>query len=107
MLVYPENYLEKQADGYVYKDILAVTDRMQKEFKYYASFTESKEKAYRLPVKTSVLEQVKNGKKKEILLENTYKLGYESMKMKTITLKPVKLDRETMESGKYDALFAG
>lgn len=29
------------------------------------------------------------------------------MKMKTITLKPVKLDRETMESGKYDALFAG
>ena len=107
VLVYPENYLEKQADGYVYKDVLAVTDRMQKEFKYYASFAESKEKAYRLPVKTSVLEQVKNGKKKEILLENTYKLGYESMKMKTITLKPVKLDRETMESGKYDALFAG
>ena len=107
VLVYPENYLEKQADGYVYKDVLAVTDRMQKEFKYYASFAESKEKAYRLPVKTSVLEQVKNGKKKEILLENTYKLGYESMKMKTITLKPIKLDRETMESGKYDALFAG
>ena len=80
VLVYPENYLEKQADGYVYKDVLAVTDRMQKEFKYYASFAESKEKAYRLPVKTSVLEQVKNGKKKEILLENTYKLGYESMK---------------------------
>ena len=74
VLVYPENYLEKQADGYVYKDVLAVTDRMQKEFKYYASFAESKEKAYRLPVKTSVLEQVKNGKKKEILLENTYKL---------------------------------
>ena len=48
-----------------------------------------------------------SGKKKEILLENTYKLGYESMKMKTITLKPVKFDRETMESGNYDALFAG
>ena len=45
VLVYPENYLEKQADGYVYKDVLAVTDRMQKEFKYYASFAESKGKS--------------------------------------------------------------
>lgn len=107
VLVYPENYMEKQQDGYAYKDVLAVTDTMQKEFKYYASFAEEGENAYRLPVKTSVLEQIKNGQKKEILLENTYKLGYESMKLKTITLKPVKLDRETMESGKYDALFAG
>lgn len=107
VLLYPENYLEKRPEGYAYNDVLAVTDSMQNEFRYSASFAEGKEKAYRLPVKTTVLEQIKNGKKKEILLENTYKLGYESMKMKTITLKPVKLDRETMESGKYDALFAG
>ena len=45
-----------------------------------------------------------------------YRLGYESMQMlekkgktkdmKNICLKPVRLDKERMESGEYDALLS-
>lgn len=107
VLVYPEVYLEMRPEGYDYNQVLAVTDTMQDYFKYSAFFADAGEKTYRLPVKASVLKKIRNGQKQEILLENTYRLGYESMKMQTVILKPVKLNQEIMESGKYDALFAG
>ena len=76
----------------------------------------SKKEQYRLPVEDAVLEQVRNGEKPFIYVENTYRLGYESMQMlekkgktkdmKNICLKPVRLDKERMESGEYDALLS-
>ena len=102
--------------GYKKNNLLAVTDTMQSEFKYYAATLKSKKEQYRLPVEDSVLEQVRNGEKPFIYVENTYRLGYESMQMlekkgktkdmKNICLKPVRLDKERMESGEYDALLS-
>ena len=89
---------------------------MQSEFKYYAATLKSKKEQYRLPVEDAVLEQVRNGEKPFIYVENTYRLGYESMQMlekkgktkdmRNICLKPVRLDKERMESGEYDALLS-
>ena len=89
---------------------------MQSEFKYYAATLKSKKEQYRLPVEDAVLEQVRNGEKPFIYVENTYRLGYESMQMlekkgktkdmKNICLKPVRLDKERMESCEYDALLS-
>lgn len=89
---------------------------MQSEFKYYAATLKSKKEQYRLPVEDAVLEQVRNGEKPFIYVENTYRLGYESMQMlekkgktkdmKNICLKLVRLDKERMESGEYDALLS-
>ncbi len=116
LLVYPEMYLEKKNGSYKENDVLAVTDTMQSAFQYYAAVSKSKKEQYRLPVEDTVLEQVKNGEKPFIYVENTYRLGYESMqmlakkgktkKMKSICLKPVKLDKERIESGEYDALLS-
>ena len=116
LLVYPEMYLEKKNGSYKENDILAVTDTMQSEFEYYAAVSKSKKEQYRLPVEDTVLEQVRNGEKPFIYMENTYRLGYESMqmlakkgktkKMKSICLEPLKLDKERIESGEYDALLS-
>ena len=83
---------------------------------YHAATLKSKKEQYRLPVEDAVLEQVRNGEKPFIYVENTYRLGYESMQMlekkgktkdmKNICLKPVRLDKERMESGEYDALLS-
>ena len=81
LLVYPEMYLEKKEGGYKKNNLLAVTDTMQSEFKYYAATLKSKKEQYRLPVEDAVLEQVRNGEKPFIYVENTYRLGYESMQM--------------------------
>lgn len=116
LLVYPELYLEKQEGSYKKKNLLAVTDKMQNDFKYYATILKTNKKQYRLPVEDAVLEQVKNEEKPYIYVENTYRLGYESMQMlekngktkemKNICLKPVILDKERIESGEYDALLS-
>lgn len=89
---------------------------MQSEFKYYAATLKSKKEQYCLPVEDAVLEQVRNGEKPFVYVENTYRLGYESMQMlekkgktkdmKNICLKLVRLDKERMESGEYDALLS-
>ena len=50
LLVYPEMYLEKKEGGYKKNNLLAVTDTMQSEFKYYAATLKSKKEQYRLPV---------------------------------------------------------
>lgn len=116
LLVYPEDYLEETKKGYHYEEVMALTDTMQDSFSYYAGFAKTKEETCRLPVDETVLEQIKNGEKEEIKLENTYRLGYESVQMlaehgkkkqmKSIILKPVKLDKKALEDGSLDALFA-
>ena len=62
-----------------------------------------------------MLEQVRNGEKPFVYVENTYRLGYECMqmieaygkkkKMESIFLQPLKLDREILEAGSLDALL--
>ena len=116
LLVYPELYPEKQEGSYKKDDLLAVTDVMQNDFKYYAAVLKSKKEQYDLPVEKAVLEQVQNGEKPYIYVENAYRLGYKSMQMlekngktkgmKNICLKPVRLDKERIESGEYDALLS-
>lgn len=116
LLVYPEDYLEETKKGYYYEEVLALTDTMQDSFSYYAGFAKTKEETCRLPVDETILKQIKNGEKEGIKLENTYRLGYESVQMlaehgkekqmKSIILKPVKLDKKTLEDGSLDALFA-
>lgn len=116
LLVYPEDYLEETKKGYHYEEVLALTDTMQDSFSYYAGFEKTKDETCRLPVDETILEQIKNGKKEEIELENTYRLGYESVQMlaehgkkkemKSIILKPDKLNKKTLEDGSLDALFA-
>ena len=54
---------------------------MQSEFKYYAATLKSKKEQYCLPVEDAVLEQVRNGEKPFVYVENTDRLGYESMQM--------------------------
>ena len=118
LLVYPEFYLKKNQNGYKYKEVLALTDTMKESFLHYAAFVrrEQEEETYRMPISETVLEQIKSGRKKVVYMENTYRLGYESMQMlekkgktkdmKNICLKPVRLDKERMESGEYDALLS-
>ena len=53
----------KKEGGYKKNNLLAVTDTMQSEFKYYAATLKSKKEQYRLPVEDAVLEQVRNGGK--------------------------------------------
>ena len=116
LLVYPEDYLEETKKGYHYEEVLALTDTMQDSFSYYVGFAKTKGETCRLPVDETILEQIKNGEKEGIQLENTYRLGYESVQMlaehgkknqmKSIILKSVKLDKKTLEEGSLDALFA-
>ena len=118
LLVYPEFYLKKTQNGYKYKEVLALTDTMKESFLHYAAFVrrEQEEETYRMPISETVLGQIKSGRKKVVYMENTYRLGYESMQMlekkgktkdmKNICLKPVRLDKERMESGEYDALLS-
>ena len=118
LLVYPEFYLKKNQNGYKYKEVLALTDTMKESFLHYAAFVrrEQEEETYRMPISETVLGQIKSGRKKVVYMENTYRLGYESMPrlekkgktkdMKNICLKPVRLDKERMESGEYDALLS-
>lgn len=115
LLVYPELYLEKTKGKYEYSDVLALTDTMQKDFVQYAAFESVDKETYRLPLDFTVLKQVKQEQKKMIYVENTYKLGYESMRMiaehggkkqmSNICLQPVRVDKEVIESGTMDALF--
>lgn len=113
IFVYPEEYLERKKGGYNNKNVLAITDSMKEEFLYTASFQNVKEETYRLPVSETLRKQVKTGAKKEIYVENVYKLAYKSIRMmhtsdqlKSIALKPVRMDKAGIESGKYDALLA-
>lgn len=116
LLIYPEMYLERKQNSYNYDEVLALTDTMQESFLHHAAFVRQGEETYRMPISEIVLDQVKNGEKKAVYLENTYRIGYESMqmiemyrkkkKMANICLQPLKIDQETLENGSLDALLA-
>lgn len=79
LLVYPEKYMKKES--YEYGNVLALTDTMKESFTYSATFIKVNQEIVRLPVDESLLEEIKQGKKDSVYLENTYKLGYKSMQM--------------------------
>lgn len=118
LLIYPELYLEHREAGYQYDNVLALTDTRKQEFKYSAAFAEEaeQENSYRLPVKTEILRQLKDGKKENIYVENTYKMGYKCMQMigtygqkkqmHSIRMKAIRIGKKEIENGEYDALFA-
>ena len=88
---------------------------MQPSFTYSASFSQVFYDTVRLPVDFDLLKEIKDGQRKPIYLENTYKLGYKSMEMiegcvnkshlSNIRLKPDKIDQEVLEKGSKASLF--
>lgn len=114
LLVYPEKYMKKES--YEYGNVLALTDTMKDSFTYSASFIKVNQEIVRLPVDESLLEEIKQGKKDSVYLENTYKLGYKSMQMinkredkkqlSNVQLKPDKINKKILEDGNKASLFA-
>lgn len=114
LLVYPEKYMKK--GSYEYGNVLALTDTMKDSFTYSATFIKVNQEIVRLPVNESLLEEIKQGKKDSVYLENTYKLGYKSMQMinkredkkqlSNVQLKPDKINKKILEDGNKASLFA-
>lgn len=114
LLVYPEKYMKKES--YEYGNVLALTDTMKESFTYSATFIKVNQEIVRLPVDESLLEEIKQGKKDSVYLENTYKLGYKSMQMinkredkkqlSNVQLKPDKINKKILEDGNKASLFA-
>lgn len=114
LLVYPEKYMKKES--YEYGNVLALTDTMKDSFTYSASFIKVNQEIVRLPADASLLEEIKQGKKDSVYLENTYKLGYKSMQMinkredkkqlSNVQLKPDKINKKILEDGNKASLFA-
>lgn len=114
LLVYPEKYMKKES--YEYGNVLALTDTLKDSFTYSATFIKVNQEIVRLPVNESLLEEIKQGKKGSVYLENTYKLGYKSMQMinkredkkqlSNVQLKPDKINKKILEDGNKASLFA-
>lgn len=114
LLVYPEKYMKKES--YEYGNVLALTDTLKDSFTYSATFIKVNQEIVRLPVDESLLEEIKQGKKDSVYLENTYKLGYKSMQMinkredkkqlSNVQLKPDKINKKILEDGNKASLFA-
>lgn len=114
LLVYPEKYMKKES--YEYGNVLALTDTMKDSFTYSASFIKVNQEIVRLPVDESLLEEIKQGKKDSVYLENTYKLSYKSMQMinkredkkqlSNVQSKPDKINKKILEDGNKASLFA-
>lgn len=114
LLVYPEKYMKKES--YEYGNVLALTDTMKDSFTYSATFIKVNQEIVRLPVDESLLEEIKQGKKDSVYLENTYKLGYKSIQMinkredkkqlSNVQLKPDKINKKILEDGNKASLFA-
>lgn len=114
LLVYPEKYMKK--GSYEYGNVLALTDTMKDSFTYSATFIKVNQEIVRLSVNESLLEEIKQGKKDSVYLENTYKLGYKSMQMinkredkkqlSNVQLKPDKINKKILEDGNKASLFA-
>ena len=114
LLVYPEKYMKKES--YEYGNVLALTDTMKESFTYSATFIKVNQEIVRLPVDESLLEEIKQGKKDSVYLENTYKLDYKSMQMinkredkkqlSNVQLKPDKINKKILEDGNKASLFA-
>lgn len=116
LLVYPEKYMNGEADEkYDYDNVLAITDTMKEYFLYTATFEESSEVIYPIPVSAEVIKQLTEDSNHFIYIKNTYKLGYCSMQqmeqyaesgsMDDICLEYMKVDGTTIANGDIDSLL--
>ncbi len=116
LLVYPEKYMNGNADKkYVFDNVLAITDSMKDYFLHTATFAESNEEVYSIPVSAEVIKRLTEDSNHFIYIKNTYKLGYCSMEkmeqyvqsgsMDDICLEYMKVDGTTIANGDIDSLL--
>lgn len=116
LLVYPEKYIKGNADEkYDFENVLAITDTMKENFSYTATFEESSEPIYSIPVSAQVIEKLIEDSDYFIYIKNTYKLGYCSMekmnqyarsgRIDDIYLEYTKVNGTTIANGKMDSLL--
>lgn len=116
LLVYPEKYMNEEADEkYDNDNVLAITDTMKEYFSYTATFEESGEVIYPIPVSAEVIKQLTEDSNHYIYVKNTYKLGCCSMQqmeqyaesgsMDDICLEYMKVDGTTIANGDIDSLL--
>ena len=116
LLVYPEKYMNGNPDEKCdFDNVLAITDTMEDYFSYTASFEESGETIYSIPVSAEVIRRLTEDSHQFIYIKNTYKLGYCSMEMMEqhvqngnmddICLEYMKADGTTIVNGDIDSLL--
>ena len=116
LLVYPEKYINgNTGETYDFDNVLAITDTMKEYFSYTATFEESSEVIYPIPVSAEVIKQLTEDSNHFIYIKNTYKLGYCSMQqmeqyaesgsMDDICLEYMKVDGTTIANGDIDSLL--
>lgn len=116
LLVSPESYMTEQTEEvYDYGNVLAITDTMEEQFLYTATFEEKEGTAYEIPVPASVVQQLTEDREGFIYLKNTYAQGYRSMEMVqqydrtgsmgNLCMAYRKVDGATIANGEIDALL--
>lgn len=116
LLVYPENYMNRDAEViYNFDHVLAITDTMKEFFTHTATFEESSECIYSIPVPVQVIEQLTADSNQVIYIKNTYKLGYctmemmkqyaRSKRMDDICVPYIRVDGATIADGEINALL--
>lgn len=116
LLVSPESYMTEQTEEvYDYGNVLAITDTMEEQFLYTATFEEKEGTVYEIPVPASVVQQLTEDREGFIYLKNTYAQGYRSMEMVqqydrtgsmgNLCMAYRKVDGATIANGEIDALL--
>ena len=115
LLVLPEAYMTADEEEIRYGNVLAITETMEEQFLYTATFAEKEEPAYTVPVPTAVVYRLTEDPEEFIYLKNTYALGYRSMEMvqqydrtgslSDICMEYQKMDGAMIKNGEIDALL--
>lgn len=115
LLVYPEKYIEDIDKNYNFENVLAITDTMKEHFLHTATFEESSEAIYSIPLSAKQIGQLMEDRNYFIYIKNTYKLGYCSMEqmeqyaqngnLDNICLGYKKVDGTTIANGDINSLL--
>lgn len=115
LLVLPEAYMTADEEEIRYGNVLAITETMEEQFLYTATFAEKEEPAYTVPVPAAVVHRLTEDPEEFIYLKNTYALGYRSMEMvqqydrtgslSDICMEYQKMDGAMIKNGEIDALL--
>ena len=115
LLVLPEAYMTADEEEIRYGNVLAITETMEEQFLYTATFAEKEEPAYTVPVPAAVVHRLTENPEEFIYLKNTYALGYRSMEMvqqydrtgslSDICMEYQKMDGAMIKNSEIDALL--
>lgn len=116
ILLYPECYLDGvPSEDYHFNNVLVITDTMKEFFSNTATFEESNEETYSIPVSSNVIKQLMEDRGSYIYIKNTYELGYRSMEQVVrrryggdigdICLGYRKVDGMAIENGRIEFLL--